>query len=95
LTRVSVTGWLELDKDKCIGCKMCVQACPFGRSVWDELTHKVLKCDNCGGDPACAKMCPTHATEWVDDLVATRTRKRTFAERFKKTFSEERHARME
>ena len=67
-----VTGLVNLDQAKCIGCKMCVQACPFGNAVWDELTNKILKCDNCGGDPACAKFCPSHALEWVDDIVATR-----------------------
>jgi Fe-S-cluster-containing hydrogenase component 2 len=67
---------------------MCVQACPFGNAIWDEKLAKVLKCDNCGGDPACAKFCPTEAIVWVDDLVATRTRKRGFAEKFKQAFSE-------
>ena len=54
----------------------------------DELTAKILKCDNCGGDPACAKVCPTHALEWVDDVTATRARKRAFSEKFKHAFSE-------
>ena len=88
LTRDSDTGWVNLDEGKCLGCKMCVQACPFGNAVWDEETVKILKCDNCGGDPACAKVCPTHALEWVDDVTATRTRKRAFAEKFKHAFSE-------
>ena len=79
---------MNLDEGKCIGCKMCVQACPFGNAVWDEQTVKILKCDNCGGDPACAKVCPTHALEWVDDLSATRARKRAFSEKFKHAFSE-------
>ena len=38
LTRDPATGWVNLDDAKCIGCKMCVQACPFGNAVWDELT---------------------------------------------------------
>jgi anaerobic carbon-monoxide dehydrogenase iron sulfur subunit len=88
MTKDPVTGWVNLDYDKCIGCKMCVQACPFGCSVWDEETHKIHKCDYCGGDPACAKFCPNHALEWVDDVVATRSRKRAFAEKFKEAFSE-------
>jgi carbon-monoxide dehydrogenase iron sulfur subunit len=67
---------------------MCVQACPFGNAIWDEVTHKVFKCDMCGGDPACSKYCPSQAIEWVDDLTATRTRKRAFAEKFKEAFSE-------
>jgi len=88
MTRDALTGRVNLDEDKCIGCKMCVQACPFGNAVWDELTSKVLKCNTCGGDPQCAKACPTHALEWVDDTVATRDRKRAFASKFKEAFSE-------
>jgi anaerobic carbon-monoxide dehydrogenase iron sulfur subunit len=64
-----------------------VQACPFGNSVWDEPSHEIRKCDYCGGDPACAKFCPTHAIAWVDDVVATPMRKRAFAEHFKIAFS--------
>jgi anaerobic carbon-monoxide dehydrogenase iron sulfur subunit len=88
LTRDAASGWVNLDEAKCIGCKMCVQACPFGNALWDEQTQKIFKCDYCGGDPACAKFCPTQAIQWVDDLTAIRSRKRAFAENFKKVFSE-------
>ena len=83
MQRDPATGWVNLDEGKCIGCKMCVQACPFGNAVWDSLQRQILKCDLCGGDPACAKFCPTEALQWVDDLVATRSRKRSFAAKFK------------
>ena len=36
MTRDPVTGWVNLDQAKCIGCKMCVHACPFGNAVWDD-----------------------------------------------------------
>ena len=88
LTRDATNGVVNLDHSKCIGCKMCVQACPFGCAVWDQLTAKILKCDTCGGDPQCAKFCPTHAIEWVEDVVATRGRKRAFAAKFKEAFAE-------
>ncbi|HTO61667.1 MAG TPA: 4Fe-4S dicluster domain-containing protein [Bradyrhizobium sp.] len=88
LTRDATTGLVNLNHAKCIGCKMCVQACPFGNAVWDEAANKIHKCDTCGGDPQCAKFCPSHALEWVDDTVATRDRKRAFAAKFKDAFSE-------
>jgi Fe-S-cluster-containing hydrogenase component 2 len=88
MTRDPVTGWVHLDQSKCIGCKMCVHACPFGNAVWDELSQKILKCDYCGGDPACAKFCPTQALEWVDDVAATEARRRSFAEKFKDAFAQ-------
>ena len=55
------SGVVEFDKDKCIHCKMCAVACPFGNIVYDKRTDDVVKCDNCGGDPVCAKFCPTDA----------------------------------
>ena len=88
MTRDPATGWVNLDQAKCIGCKMCVHACPFGNAVWDALSSKILKCDYCGGDPACAKFCPTQAIRWVDDVTATQTRKRAFAAKFKEAFAE-------
>lgn len=88
LRRDAATGRVDLDANKCIGCKMCVQACPFGNAVWDQFTTKILKCDTCGGDPSCVKFCPTKALEWVDDLVSTRARKKAFATKLKNAFAE-------
>jgi anaerobic carbon-monoxide dehydrogenase iron sulfur subunit len=82
------TGRVEWDKEKCIGCKMCVQACPFGNAVYDAKTKKIFKCDTCGGNPECVTFCPNHALEWVDDNVATRSRKKAFAQKFKDAFTE-------
>lgn len=88
MTRNARTGQVDLDHSKCIGCKMCVQACPFGAAVWDSLTARIFKCDTCGGDPACVAFCPTHALEWAEDLVSTRERKKSFATKLKNVFSE-------
>ncbi len=47
----------------CVGCKLCVIACPFGTVFFDKATDVAAKCDLCAGDPACAKACPTGAIE--------------------------------
>jgi len=79
---------IELKASKCIRCRMCTMACPFGNCVYDALTDSILKCDACWGDPACVQMCPSDALEYVDDVVSTRTRQQDFASKVKVTFQE-------
>jgi Fe-S-cluster-containing hydrogenase component 2 len=86
--RNPLTGQVDLDAAKCIGCKMCVQACPFGNAAWDFLTESILKCDTCNGDPKCVKFCPNAALEWVADTTSAQVRKRAFAGKLKQAFLE-------
>ena len=79
---------VDYEKNKCIGCHMCTIACPFGNIVYDAYSLSVLKCDQCSGDPSCAKACPTHAIEWVDDSISTRSRKKAYASKFVEAFQE-------
>lgn len=50
----------------CVGCSLCVIACPFGTVFLKPDTHKAFKCNLCEGDPACAKACPTGAIEFAE-----------------------------
>ncbi|MCX4247495.1 4Fe-4S dicluster domain-containing protein [Paraliomyxa miuraensis] len=60
-------GIVEFDKDACIGCKACMQACPYDAIYIDPESHTAAKCHYCshrvevGLEPACAVVCPTHA----------------------------------
>ena len=63
-------AWL-VEQARCIGCKSCMVACPFGamqvRVVGDRV--QALKCDLCmprAGGPACVAACPTHALPCID-----------------------------
>lgn len=55
-----------LEEEKCILCKSCVGACVNGVILLDTNRMKILKCDHCGGDPECAKVCPTGAITYAD-----------------------------
>ncbi|HOC17888.1 MAG TPA: 4Fe-4S dicluster domain-containing protein [Vicinamibacterales bacterium] len=61
LSRDEATGAIRLDEARCIRCRSCVAACPFGNVAWDAAQRAVVKCDLCGGDPQCARFCPTGA----------------------------------
>lgn len=60
------TGAKEILEDVCVGCKVCTIACPFGTVNYNQDTKVVNKCDLCGGEPECAKACPTDAITYVD-----------------------------
>lgn len=62
LSKNSDTGVVELDEDKCVGCKMCLVSCPFGAIYMSE--SKIVKCDLCQGDPVCVKFCRTEALKY-------------------------------
>ena len=57
LARDLTLGRVTLDYDLCIGCKMCVIACPFGGMGIDAVLRQVIKCDLCDGDPVCVRFC--------------------------------------
>ncbi len=65
LVRNTATGAVAMDRGRCISCRMCVAACPFGNMLWDETYHCVQKCDLCDGEPRCVPFCPTGAIAWV------------------------------
>lgn len=56
---------------KCIVCKLCVSACQLGNIHFSPAMSKMHKCDMCGGgDPQCARYCPTGAIIVVDPTAA-------------------------
>ena len=70
--RDSNTNVVLVDKEKCIGCKYCMMACPYGVRSWNKTEKCVEKCTLCGqltsaGKlPACVKSCAAGARFYGD-----------------------------
>ena len=60
-------GIVDFDTSRCIGCKSCMQACPYDALYIDPTENTAQKCNYCahrtdiGLEPACAVVCPEQA----------------------------------
>ena len=58
---------VDLDRDRCIGCRACMQACPYDALYLNEERGVAEKCHFCahrteiGLEPACVVVCPERA----------------------------------
>lgn len=59
------TGHVTVDKMRCIGCKSCTWACPLSVPQMQRGLKVMTKCDLCGGDPSCIKVCSAKAIQLV------------------------------
>ncbi|MDH3328544.1 MAG: 4Fe-4S dicluster domain-containing protein [Desulfobulbaceae bacterium] len=67
-------GIVMMDTSKCIGCKMCVLACPYEARYFNEERHAIDKCNFCYDTrlskgktlTACSNVCPTGARIFGD-----------------------------
>ena len=71
-------GIVLVDEDKCIGCKLCSWACPYGAREYSEVRGTMQKCtlcvdriynetfDEADRQPACVMACPTRARHFGD-----------------------------
>ena len=75
-----IGGAITWDPSKCVGCRYCQIACPFGvpQFDWDSATPTLVKCELCshrledGLEPGCTDVCPREAVIFGrrDDLLA-------------------------
>ncbi len=52
---------LELDRDLCIGCGMCLEVCPHGALAMEDGKARIIDRDMCMECGACSKNCPSQA----------------------------------
>ncbi len=70
--RKTPEGPVIYDEAKCMGCRYCMMACPFGvpKLNWDARFPSIQKCTMCydwikvGLEPACVSVCPTEALKF-------------------------------
>ncbi len=78
IEKMGAEGPVVIKDSLCIGCKLCILACPFGVLRMDREGKAVIKCDLCierlerGQVPACVQSCPTHAIQYksIDEITA-------------------------
>ena len=79
-------GAVLIDQEKCIGCKRCAAACPYGAPTFDEKKKKMDKCTLCihrlkeGLPPACVRTCMGYAL-WhgkMSDIIDRKTPQELF-----------------
>jgi len=71
-------GVVLIDDSKCIGCRYCEWACPYGAPQFDETQGVMTKCDFCqdlvakGQNPVCVDACVMRVLEYgeLEDLRA-------------------------
>ncbi|MEZ5282823.1 MAG: 4Fe-4S dicluster domain-containing protein [Acidimicrobiales bacterium] len=75
-------GVVDFDTALCIGCKGCMNACPYDAIYINPETNVANKCNFCnhrvevGLEPACVVVCPTHSIKVIDfDDVDNEARK--------------------
>ena len=66
ISRDDVLGRVTVNYYRCIGCRMCVTACPFGCMSFDSMNKRVFKCELCDGDPMCVRFCQHDALQYVE-----------------------------
>ena len=71
------SGAVVVDESSCVGCKMCVDACPFGHMHFDNHRGFAVKCNLCHGDPQCVKNCMSGALHYADINELAEIKRRT------------------
>jgi len=79
LRREEAGGAVVTVPERCLGCRACVSACPFGSITYAPAGHRAVKCDLCQGEPRCVAACPARALEFAVEDETTRNKRQAFA----------------
>jgi carbon-monoxide dehydrogenase iron sulfur subunit len=68
-----------LDTSVCVGCAMCVSACPTGSMAFAHDVGLPYKCELCDGEPECVRVCEKKALEYLPSYKLHQPRARQSA----------------
>jgi Fe-S-cluster-containing hydrogenase component 2 len=82
ISRDADTAAMVVDCDLCVGCRMCIVACPFGAIGLDRDQRQAIKCDLCGGvEPWCVRFCEPGALSYEFSAAVSLYKKRVAGRR--------------
>lgn len=67
------SGVVQIDEQKCVGCRLCTLACPYGGISYSTEAGKSMKCDMCGGEPKCVEACSYGVLSFINDTESIRS----------------------
>ena len=75
LTKNEKNGIIDWNAGSCVNCLLCTAGCAYAGITYEASIGHVIKCDLCGGDPACVRACSSgalaHRTEaWIFNAYA-------------------------
>lgn len=90
LERENTESPVLIKDELCIGCKLCIIACPFGVINMNADSKVAIKCDLCaerlkrGEVPACVEGCPTKAIKFIPTKDVVKKKQKDYLVQFKK-----------
>jgi len=67
LSRDPETNAILVSEKECVGCRKCIEDCPFAHPVIHPNENYILICDLCKGNPECVDICPEKAIQYTEN----------------------------
>lgn len=66
LSRDTATDAIRVNEDNCVGCRKCIDECPYTAPSMYPSEDYIIICDLCTGDPECVSICPENAIRYLN-----------------------------
>lgn len=84
LSRDPGTNAILVNEENCVGCRNCINECPYAAPSMLAEKEIVMICDLCQGSPACVEICPEHAIQYLNLERAANIHKSMYVEEMSK-----------